>query len=83
LQPVILAESRTVSRAPAYYILWVRGFRAPTISGREFNLFNLLRRHFRATPFCRQALSRRGSGDRNASVQTPTVGPAISAGTAL
>ena len=48
---VILAESRTVSRAPAYYILWVRGFRDPTISGREFNLFNLLRRHFRATPF--------------------------------
>ena len=48
---VILAESRTVSRAPVYYILWVRGFRDPTISGREFNLFNLLRRHFRAAPF--------------------------------
>jgi hypothetical protein len=48
---VIPAELRTVSRAPVYYILWVRGFRDPTISGREFNLFNLLRRHFRATPF--------------------------------
>jgi hypothetical protein len=31
--------------------------------------------------FCRQALSRRDSGDRNASVQRPTIGPAISAGT--
>ena len=48
---VIPAESRTVSRAPVYYILWVRGFRDHTISGRGFNLFNLLRRHFRATPF--------------------------------
>jgi hypothetical protein len=48
---VIHAESRTVSRASAYYILWVRGFRDHTISGRGFNLFNLLRRHFRATPF--------------------------------
>jgi hypothetical protein len=38
-----------VSRAPAYYILWVRGFRAHTISGRGFNLFKPLRRHFRAT----------------------------------
>jgi len=36
------------------YILWVRGFRDPTISGRGFNLFKPLRRHFRATPFCRQ-----------------------------
>jgi hypothetical protein len=30
------------------YILWVRGFRDPTISGRGFNLFKPLRRHFRA-----------------------------------
>src|SRR5271163_1997120 len=42
-------EPRTVSRAPAYQILWVRGFRAHTISGRGFNLFKSLRRHFRAT----------------------------------
>jgi hypothetical protein len=37
-----------------YHILWVRGSRAHTISGRGFNLFKPLRRHFRATPFCRQ-----------------------------
>ena len=30
-----------------------RGFRAHTISGRGFNLFKPLRRHFRARPFCR------------------------------
>ena len=28
--------------------MWVRGFRDPTISGRGFNLFKPLRRHFRA-----------------------------------
>jgi hypothetical protein len=70
---VILAarrpQSRTVSRAPVYQILWVRGFRAHTISGRGFNLFKPLRRHFRATPSRRQALSRRDPGDGNASVQ--------------
>ena len=70
-------ESRTVSRAPVRQILWVRGFRGHTISGRGFNLFKPLRRHFRATPFLpsgplvprsRQgkrldlARSRRGSG---------------------
>src|SRR5277367_2890518 len=70
---VILAvrqpERRTVSRPPGYQILWVRGVRAHTISGRGFNLFKPLRRHFRATPFCRRALSRRDPGDRNASVQ--------------
>jgi hypothetical protein len=54
-------ESRSVGRAPAYQILWVRGFRAHTISGRGFNLFKALRRHFRATPLCRQTLSRRGT----------------------
>jgi hypothetical protein len=43
---------RTVSRAAIYQILWVRGFRAHTISGRGFNYFKSLRRHFRATPFC-------------------------------
>src|ERR1700731_4317851 len=53
---------RTVSRPPVYHILWVRGFRAHTISGRGFNLFKWLGCHFRATPFCRQALSRRDPG---------------------
>src|SRR5271167_353122 len=62
------AESRTVSPAP-YQILWVRGWRAHTISGRGSNLFKPLRRHFRATPSCRQALSRRGRDDQNTSVQ--------------
>jgi hypothetical protein len=32
-----------------YQILWVRVFRVHTISGRGFNLFKPLRRHFRAT----------------------------------
>ena len=44
---------RTVSRAPVYQMLWLPGFRATTISGRGFNLFRPLRRHFRATPSCR------------------------------
>jgi hypothetical protein len=39
--------------AAVYQILWLRGFRDHTISGRGFNLFKRLRRHFRATPFCR------------------------------
>src|SRR5271170_1831224 len=69
---VILAvrqpEPRTVSCPPVYQILWVRGFRAHTIPGRGFNLFKPLRRHFRATPFCRQALSRRDPGDRRLGV---------------
>jgi hypothetical protein len=42
-----------VSRAPVYQMLWLPGFRAHTISGSGFNLFKPLRRHFRATPFCR------------------------------
>ena len=63
--PPFCQSERTVSRAPAYQILWVRGFRAHTISRRGFNLFKPLRRHFRATPFCRQVLSRRDPGDRN------------------
>jgi hypothetical protein len=33
-----------------YQILWLRGFRNHTISGRGFNLFKSLRRHFQATP---------------------------------
>src|SRR5277367_3110351 len=45
---------RTVGRAAAYQMLWVRGYRDHTISGRGFNLFKPLRRHFRAT----QRLSR-------------------------
>src|SRR5271168_885110 len=41
-------------RPPVYHILWVRGFRAHTISRRGFNLFKPLRRHFPATRCCRQ-----------------------------
>ena len=44
-----------MNRAPVYHILWSRGFRDTTISGRGFNLFKPLRRHFEATPFCRRA----------------------------
>ena len=69
---VILAArqpDRARPAAPVYHILWVRVFRDHTISGRGFNLFKPLRRHFRATPFCRQVLSRRDPDDRNASVQ--------------
>ena len=64
------AERRLGQPRTVYQMLWVRGFRDPTISGRGFNLFKPLRRHFRATPFCRQALSRRDprerSGERSA-----------------
>jgi hypothetical protein len=42
-------DERTLGQPRAVYqILWVRGFRDPTISGRGFNLFKPLRRHFRA-----------------------------------
>jgi hypothetical protein len=75
---VILAarrtESRAVSGAPVYHILWVRGFRAHTISRPGFNLFKPLRRHFRATPFCRQPLARDPT-DRNASVRSARLPP--------
>jgi len=57
-------SERMVSRAPVYHILWSRGFRATTISGRGFNLFKPLRCHFEATPFCRRAPARRDPGDR-------------------
>ena len=40
-------------------MLWVRGFRAPTISRRGFNVFKPLRRHLPATPSCRQPLAPR------------------------
>jgi hypothetical protein len=50
-------------------MLWYRGLRDHTISGRGINLFKLLLRHLRATPFGREVLSRREPGDRNASVQ--------------
>src|SRR5271163_1617646 len=50
-----LPESRTVNRAPVYHILWSRGFRDTTISGRGSNLSKPLRRHFEPTPFCRPA----------------------------
>jgi len=52
----LVSRSCTVSRAPMYHILWVLAFLDHTISRPGFNLFKLLRRHFRATPFCRQPL---------------------------
>jgi hypothetical protein len=61
----MLEPERTVSRAPVYQMLWLRGVRGHTISGAGFNLFKPLRRQFRAT----QVLSRRDPGDRDASVQ--------------
>jgi hypothetical protein len=53
---------------------WGSRLPGPSHSGRGFNLFKPLRRHFRAfrlpgTPLCRQALSRRDPSDRNAAVQ--------------
>jgi hypothetical protein len=42
------SAARAAHGQPPYQMLWVRGFRAHTISGRGFNLFKPLRRHFRA-----------------------------------
>ena len=72
-------EYGTVSRAPLYRILWVRGFRDHTISGRGSNLFKALRRHFRTTPFGPVApRSRRpkrlGSKDRRSARRSPPYG---------
>ena len=59
------AHGQSPARVPDFV-----GSRLPSpFSGRGFNLFKPLRRHFRAAPFFRQALSRRDPGDRNASVQ--------------
>jgi len=44
----ISSPERTVSHAPVYQMLWLRGFGDHTILGRGFNLFKPLRRHFRA-----------------------------------
>ncbi len=41
------SAARAAHGHPPYQMLWVRGFRGHTISGRGFNLFKLLRRHFR------------------------------------
>jgi hypothetical protein len=57
------------ARQPLYHILWVRGFRGHTISGRGFNLLKPLRRHFPATPDLPSSFTRHDPGDRNASVQ--------------
>jgi hypothetical protein len=66
----MLEPQRTFGRAPVYQILYLQGPRGHTIPGRGFNLFKALRRHFRATPFCRQVLSRRDDpGDGNASAK--------------
>ena len=72
-------ESRTASRAAGYHILWVRVFRDHTISGRGFNLFKPLRRHFRANsvlpsgplaPRSRRP-KRLGSKDRRSARRSP------------
>src|ERR1700722_9492341 len=42
------SPERTVSHAPVYQMLWLRGFGDHTILGRGFNLFKPLRRYFRA-----------------------------------
>jgi hypothetical protein len=42
-------ETRTLSRAPVYHILWVRGSRHTTIFEPGFNLFKTLRANSRAT----------------------------------
>ena len=69
--------ARGQPRGP-YHILWVRGFRAHTISRPQFNHFKPLRRHFRATPSCRQPLAPRsqrpkrlGSKDRRSARRSP------------
>ena len=58
-------ESRTVGRAPEYQILWVRGFRDHTNSGRGFNLSS---RCGAISGRLRFAV-RRDPSDRDASVQ--------------
>jgi hypothetical protein len=67
-------ESRTVSRAPPYHILWVRGCRGHTISRPGFNLFKPLRRHFPATPFCRQPLAPRSRRPKRLSSKIDRLG---------
>jgi hypothetical protein len=67
-------ESHGQPRAPGRQILWVRGFRAHTIFAPRFNLFRLLRRHLRATPFCRQPLAPR-SRDRRLTWPNTTTPP--------
>ena len=73
--PPFCQSERTVSRAPMHQIMWLRGFRAHTISRRGFNLFKPLRRHFPATRFCRQPLSQRpkrlGSKGRRSARRPP------------
>src|SRR5271169_4047212 len=72
-------EPPPASRAPVHQMLWVRGFRGHTISGRGFNLFKALRRHFRATPVLpssplaprSRGPKRLGSKDRQSARRSP------------
>ena len=48
-----LSRSARSAVAAVYHIFGASSLRDPTISGRGFNLFKRLQRHFRATPFCR------------------------------
>jgi len=73
------SAARAAHGQPAYQILWVRGFRGHTISGRGFNLFKPLRRHFRATPVLpssplaprSRGPKRLGSKDRQSARRSP------------
>src|SRR5277367_5434409 len=57
----ISSPERTVSHAPVYQMLCLRGFGDHTILGRGFNLFKPLRRHFRAGAGRRDKWSEWGS----------------------
>jgi hypothetical protein len=55
---------------------------AHTISRPQFNLFKPLRRHFQATPFCRQPLARDPQRPKQPRFKRSTIGSAISTGPA-
>ena len=62
---VILARSRARSTArPCTISCGLAASELLPFPGADFNLFKPLRRHFRATPFCRRDPSRRDPGDR-------------------
>ena len=67
----------THGHAPGRQILWARRFRATTISAPGFNLFNPLRRHFRAARSCRRPLAPRSR--RNVAVHDRLGGLSVTA----
>jgi len=68
-------KSMIGSAGMVYQMLWIRGFRGHTISRRGFNLFKVLRRPFRTTPFCCQPLAPR-AGLPNSLGSKRTIGSA-------